>query len=37
VKAAKTVAQRGVSLIATVHGEGLHGLLKNGEMNGLVG
>ncbi len=36
VKAAQTCKQRGVRLIASAHGD-LRSLLKNGELNGLVG
>ena len=36
VKAARTVKQRGVRIIASAHGD-LRRLIKNGELNGLVG
>eukprot|EP01040_Poterioochromonas_malhamensis_P018451 gene18451-21556_t len=36
VKAAQTCKQRGVRLIASAHGD-LRSLLKNGELNGLLG
>eukprot|EP00898_Chlorokybus_atmophyticus_P008824 jgi/Chlat1/8943/Chrsp94S00693 len=37
VKAAQTIAQRGVAMVATAHGLSLTGLLKNPELRPLVG
>ena len=36
-KAARTIAQRGVRLIATVHGELLENLIENPDVSGLIG
>ena len=36
-KAARTIAQRGVKLIATVHGEILENIINNPEVSGLIG
>eukprot|EP00026_Physarum_polycephalum_P002441 Phypoly_transcript_02447.p1 GENE.Phypoly_transcript_02447~~Phypoly_transcript_02447.p1 ORF type:complete len:756 (+),score=77.56 Phypoly_transcript_02447:1-2268(+) len=37
VEAAKTIAQRGVAMVGTAHGEDLHTLLKNPTLRGLIG
>ncbi|KAG2500124.1 hypothetical protein HYH03_001706 [Edaphochlamys debaryana] len=37
VAAARTIAARGVMLVATAHGTGLHSLMANNQLNGLVG
>lgn len=37
VKAVKTIAQRGVVLVATAHGVSLTNLIQNPDLNGLVG
>src|SRR3989338_7836857 len=37
VDAAKTIAQRGVSIIATAHGFSIHSLLKNPDLVPLLG
>ena len=37
VKAVKTIAQRGVALVATAHGVSLANLTQNPDLNGLVG
>lgn len=37
VNAVKTIAQRGVMMVATAHGVSLASLLKNPDLNGLVG
>lgn len=35
--AAKTIAQRGVTLVGTAHGKEIRNLMKNGELVGLIG
>lgn len=37
VKAVKSIAQRGVVMVATAHGISLANLIKNPDLNGLVG
>lgn len=37
VEAARTISQRGVSMVGTAHGEDLHTLLKNPTLRGLIG
>ncbi|KAG2500149.1 hypothetical protein HYH03_001731 [Edaphochlamys debaryana] len=37
VEAARTISARGVMLVATAHGTGLHSLMENKQLNGLVG
>ena len=37
VAAVRTIAQRGIVLIGTAHGENLHSMLKNPECKSLVG
>ena len=37
VAAAKSIAHRGVALVGTAHGRSLEALLRNAELNGLVG
>ena len=37
VNAIAAIAERGISVIATVHGKGIDSLVKNGEMNRLLG
>ena len=36
-RAARTIAERGIQLIATAHGNSLHNLITNPTLNGLVG
>lgn len=37
VRAVRTIAQRGVLMVATAHGSDIHSLLKNGELVPLLG
>jgi stage III sporulation protein SpoIIIAA len=37
VEAARTISQRGVLLVATAHGTDLGSLLRNAELNSLIG
>ena len=37
VRAVKTIAQRGVIMVATAHGVSLTNLIQNPDLNGLIG